>query len=136
MGKFVNFHLIKKFYICQNLDTFYVSTFLNWGKWKISFHCTICKNLACFFCVSSSWGYILLHSVAIGLSLIVSATIIRDREDELMEVGLSLCITKIGQRIILWYRLFFTSDQKIYNSFLEIFEIKINIFIVWIRTNQ
>ena len=78
--------------------------------------------------------------MAIGLSLIVSATIIRDREDELMEVGLSLCITKIGQRIILWYRLLFTSDQKIYNSFfffLEIFEIKINIFIVvWIRTNQ
>ena len=94
-------------------------------------------NPACFLCILSSRGYILLHNVAIGLSLIVSATIIRDREDELMEVGLSLCITKIGQRIILWYRLLFTSDQKIYNSFfLEIFEIKINIFIVWIRTNQ
>ena len=62
-------------------------------------------------------------------AIFVSAAIIRDREDELMEVRLCLCITKIGQRIILWYRLFFTSDQKIYNSFLEIFEIKINIFI-------
>ena len=88
--------------------------------------------VVCILCV----GYILLHNVAIGLSLIVSAAIVRDREDELMEVGLCLCITKIGQRIILWYRLLFTSDQKIYNSFLEIFEIKINIFIVWIRTNQ
>ena len=69
--------------------------------------------VVCILCV----GYILLHNVAIGLSLIVSAAIIRDREDELMEVGLCLCITKIGQRIILWYRLLFTSDQKIYNSF-------------------
>ena len=79
----------------------------------------------CSVCI----GYIPLHNAAIQLSLIASETIIRDREDKLMEVGLSLCITKIGHRIILSYRLLFTSDQKIYNSFLEIFEIKINIFI-------
>ena len=79
----------------------------------------------CSVCI----GYIPLHNATIQLSLIASETIIRDREDKLLEVGLSLCITKIGQRIILSYRLLFTSDQKIYNSFLEIFEIKINIFI-------
>ena len=80
--------------------------------------CAVCV-LDIFRFITQQFSFLLLHQKQSS----------ETEKTNWWEVGLSLCITKIGQRIILSYRLLFTSDQKIYNSFLEIFEIKINIFI-------